>query len=148
MVGCRAFGVPNVENRNRVPRRRLHNVVWRYGSSAPLALVGEPGAVRGFLDELTDRFLEKVVIHTDVWVRAPGTAAVGARVRLLKRSLVLLVSTGDVERSRVCLASLPRCCRGSAWIGLRTCNALHVPPFFLINRRGRIQSHPARLQYE
>ena len=83
-------------------RPHLSPVVWRSAAVAPLVLVGGGAKVRALMVELQDRLGERQVVSMDLWVRTEGVAIGGARQRLVKRSLVMMVGVGDIEQSRVC----------------------------------------------
>jgi hypothetical protein len=55
-------------------------------------------------------------VSVDLWVRAEGVSIGGARRRLVKRSLVLMVGVGDIEQTRVCPSlCLPRLPPALTW---------------------------------
>jgi hypothetical protein len=95
----------------RTARRRLTPIVWRTAESVPLAIIGGVARVHAVLQEVTEKLMEREVITVDLWVRTDEAQVGGARRRLVKRSLVLVVTHGDVERHRVCppFPVLPSC---------------------------------------
>ena len=86
----------------RSARPHLSPVVWRSAAVAPLVLVGGGAKVRALVVKLQDRLGERRVVSVDLWVRTEGVAIGGARQRLVKRSLVMMVGVGDIKQSRVC----------------------------------------------
>ena len=100
LAGCKVLARSG--GTGRTARRRLSPIVWRTAATVPLAIIGDPARVRAVLQEVTEKLMEREVISVDLWVRTDEEIVGGSRRRLVKRSLVLVVSHGDVERHRVC----------------------------------------------
>ena len=75
--------------------------MWRTAATVPLAIIGDVVRVRAMLQEVTKQLFDREVITVDLWVRPDEEIVGGLRRRPTKRSLVLVVSHGDVERHRV-----------------------------------------------
>ena len=83
-------------------RRKPTGLVWRAAAEAPIVLFGETTAVLAVEADLHEKLPEKARVTVDVWLRTASDVP-GARYKLMKRTLLILYSTGDIERARVCV---------------------------------------------
>jgi hypothetical protein len=110
-------------------RLGVHPLVWTYGQTGPVVLVGDAAQVKAMVDELEAHIGERTTTFVDLWVRLD---AGGGRHRLERRRLALLASHGDIERNRVCgqwLRPSGLCSSGSIFVRpvcTRTNEVFHV----------------------